>query len=97
MASLGQLVLAAGLAFLVLAAQDHVKHGSEEAAAGLFMTAACIPPPPEENSPPVQPLPARQRPRIPPSGPSDRCNDEVNRQKPSWGRTASRRLVIEAP
>ena len=100
MASLGQLVLVAGLAFLMLAAQDHVKHGPAEAAAGLLITAAAAAPapPPEVINPPVQPLSleeaeAGQRPPIPPSGPSDQFNDKVNGEKPSSGRTdGGRRL-----
>ncbi|PUZ59159.1 hypothetical protein GQ55_4G018500 [Panicum hallii var. hallii] len=98
MASLGQLVLVAGLAFLVLSVQDHVKHGPAEAAAGLLITAAAAAPapPPEVINPPVQPLSeeaeAGQRPPIPPSGPSDQFNGKVNGEKPSWGRTDGRRL-----
>jgi len=99
MALLGQLALVAGLAFLVLAAQDHVKqHGPAEAAAGLLITAAAAAPapPPEVINPPVQPLweeaEAGQRPPIPRSGPSDQFNDKVNGAKPSSGRTDGRRL-----
>ena len=100
MALLGQLALVAGLAFLVLAAQDHVKqHGPAEAAAGLLITAAAAAPapPPVVINPPVQPLSeeaeAGQRPPIPPSGPSDQFNDKVNGEKPSSGRTdGGRRL-----
>ena len=100
MALLGQLALVAGLAFLVLAAQGHVKqHGPAEAAAGLLITAAAAAPapPPEVINPPVQPLSseeaeAGQRPPIPPSGPSDQFNDKVNGAKPSSGRTDGRRL-----
>ena len=100
MALLGQLALVAGLAFLVLAAQGHVKqHGPAEAAAGLLITAAAAAPapPPVVINPPVQPLSeeaeAGQRPPIPPSGPSDQFNDKVNGEKPSSGRTdGGRRL-----
>uniref|UniRef100_K3Y0B8 Uncharacterized protein n=1 Tax=Setaria italica TaxID=4555 RepID=K3Y0B8_SETIT len=92
MASLGQLVLVAGLAFLVLGAQDHVKHGPAEAAAGLFITAT---PGPEVISSPAQPLLAEadQRPPVPPSGPSDQFNGDENGEKPSLGGTGGRRLV----
>ncbi|RLN13167.1 hypothetical protein C2845_PM09G23570 [Panicum miliaceum] len=99
MASLGQLVLVTCLAFLVLAAQDHVKHGPAEAAAGLLIAAAAAAPtPPTEVTNPhvVQPLSEEaepgQRPPIPPSGPSDQFNDKVNGERPWSGRTDGRRL-----
>nr|CAB3468975.1 unnamed protein product [Digitaria exilis] len=91
MASLGKLVLVAGLAFLVLAAaEDHVKHGPAEAdaAAGVFITAAAAT------------SPAPERPPIPPSGPSDQFNGEVNGvvngEKPSSGSIDGQSLA-EAP
>ncbi|CAL5049634.1 unnamed protein product [Urochloa decumbens] len=101
MASLGKLVLVSGLAFLVLGAQDHVKHGSAEASAGgLFITAAAAAypaAPPEVISSPDQQLlyreEAGERPPIPPSGPSDHFNGEVSSEKPASGRTDGRRLI----
>jgi hypothetical protein len=95
MASLGQLILILVLAFLVLGAQDlAVKHGSAEAAAGLFITATT----PGQGviiSSPTQPLltEAAQRPPVPPSGPSDQFNGDENSEKPSFGGTDGLRLV----
>lgn len=96
-ASLGKLLLVAGMAFLVLAAaEDHVKHGPAEAAAGMFITAAT--PTPEVMSPPARLFSAGvwQRPPIPPSGPSDKFNSEVNGEKPSSGSIDGQNLA-EAP
>ncbi|CAN6162761.1 unnamed protein product [Urochloa humidicola] len=101
MASLGQLVLVAGLAFLVLGAQDHVKHGPVSAA-GLFIAAAAAASPAPEviSSPEQQPFSTEEagdRPPIPPSGPSDQFNGEVSSEKPASGHTDGRRLVGARP
>ncbi|KAF8772107.1 hypothetical protein HU200_006101 [Digitaria exilis] len=104
MASIGKLVLLAGLAFLVLAAaEDHVKHGPAEAdaASAVFITAAAAAttPAPEVTSPPARRLfsaGAWQRPPIPPSGPSDQFNGEINGEKPSSGSIDGQSLA-EAP
>ncbi|CAN6200550.1 unnamed protein product [Urochloa humidicola] len=103
MASIGQLVLVASLAFLVLVTQDHVNHApAEAAAAGLFITAAAAAASPAAvpeviiSSPDQQPLSteeAGERPPIPPSGPSDQFNGEVSSEKPASGRTDGRRLI----
>ncbi|CAN6215670.1 unnamed protein product [Urochloa humidicola] len=98
MASLGKLVLVAGLAFLVLGGQDHLKHGPVSAA-GLFITAAAAASPAPEviiSSPEQQLLfteDAGERPPIPPSGPSDQFNGEVSSEKPASGHIDGRRLI----
>ncbi|KAJ1260976.1 hypothetical protein BS78_10G272800 [Paspalum vaginatum] len=101
MASLGKLVLVAGLAMFlaVLAAQDHANHG-------LVIGAAAAPAPPvviiNGQAVAVQPLPEesiRQQllSALPPSGPSDKSNGKVEREKPASGRADGWRLVGSSP
>jgi hypothetical protein len=108
MASLGQLVLVAGLAFLVLAAQDH-GHGGPAGGGGPAIGAAAAAPPPAREvvviSQLPQPLSAtvavskRVLIPIPPSGPSNKWNSEVNHEKPSAAELGSgrRRLGFGSP
>ncbi|CAD6335445.1 unnamed protein product [Miscanthus lutarioriparius] len=102
MASLGQLVLVAGLAFLVLAAQDH-GHGGPAGGRGPAIGAAA--PPAREVvviSQLPQPLSAavavskRVLIPIPPSGPSNKWNSEVNHEKPSAAESGSGRRRTRA-
>ncbi|XP_066369524.1 uncharacterized protein [Miscanthus floridulus] len=100
MASLGQLVLVAGLAFLVLAAQDH-GHGGPAGGGGPAIGAAAAAAPPAREvvviSQLPQPLSAavavskRVLIPIPPSGPSNKWNSEVNHEKPSAAESGSGR------
>ncbi|KAG0516104.1 hypothetical protein BDA96_10G333900 [Sorghum bicolor] len=92
MASLGKLVLVAGLAFLVLASQDQ-GHGGPAGGGGpaIGAAAAAAPPAPEVliTTQLPQPLSAavavskRVLIPIPTSGPSNKRNSEVNHEKPS--------------
>ncbi|TVU07626.1 hypothetical protein EJB05_40990, partial [Eragrostis curvula] len=79
MASLGRLVLLAGLAFLVLNAQN--AHGAAEATTTAAAEVAVVQVPESTGGPPASPasveVSMQQKP-IPPSGPSDNFNYMIN-------------------
>ncbi|CAD6338364.1 unnamed protein product [Miscanthus lutarioriparius] len=107
MASLGQIVLVAGLAFLVLADQDHGRGGQAGGGGPAIGAAAAAAPPPAREAAiisqhPQQPLSAavavskRVLIPIPPSGPSNKWNSEVNHEKPSAAESVSGRRRTRA-